>query len=100
LVGDETIVFFCFKKRRRVSLYAIIRFSGAKAMTKKADLSFMKSIKKKLNVREIHDDPEFAKDDTDYPVYSRESLFLYLYALLIFCFTWKQMVLLMLLPGT
>jgi len=37
----------------------------------------MKSIKKKLNVREARNDPEYAKDDTDHTTYSRENLYLY-----------------------
>lgn len=36
----------------------------------------MKSIKKKLNVRELKDDPEHAKYDTDYQTYTRENIFL------------------------
>jgi len=60
LVKDNTVVFFCFKKRRR------------------ADLHFIKSIKKRLNVREVKDDPEFSKHDADYEKYSRENLFLYI----------------------
>ncbi|KAL7275985.1 Protein-lysine N-methyltransferase efm6 [Rhizina undulata] len=59
LVTEYTVVFFCFKKRRR------------------ADLNFMKTIKKKLDVREAKDDPEYAKYDTEYGTYSRENLFLY-----------------------
>lgn len=59
LVNNNTIVFFCFKKRRR------------------ADLTFMKSIKKRLNVREVKDDPEFSNDNVDYEKYSRENLFMY-----------------------
>ncbi|KAI5784666.1 putative methyltransferase-domain-containing protein [Geopyxis carbonaria] len=60
LVSENTIVFFCFKKRRR------------------ADLTFMKAIKKRLKVREIKDDPNFSKEDTDYPQYHRENLFMYI----------------------
>ncbi|KAH8155853.1 uncharacterized protein LAJ45_00865 [Morchella importuna] len=60
LVGDDTIVFFCFKKRRR------------------ADLTFMKAIKKRLNVREIKDEPEYAQHDTDHETYTRENIFLYI----------------------
>lgn len=44
--------------------------------TEKADLTFMKSIKKKLNVRELKDDPEHAKYDTDHQTYTRENIFL------------------------
>jgi len=58
LIGGDTIVFFCFKKRRR------------------ADLNFMKRIRKKLNVREVHEDPEYATEDTDHRVYSRQNLYL------------------------
>ncbi|PWW75252.1 hypothetical protein C7212DRAFT_358137 [Tuber magnatum] len=60
LIGEETVVFFCFKKRRR------------------ADLTFMKSIKKRLNVREARNDPDYAKADTDHATYSRENLYLYI----------------------
>lgn len=42
----------------------------------KADMTFMKSIKKKLNVRELKDDPEYAKYDTDHQIYTRENIFL------------------------
>lgn len=36
----------------------------------------MRSIKKKLNVREVKDDAEYAKHDTDYETYAREKIFL------------------------
>lgn len=36
----------------------------------------MKSIKKKLNVRKLNDDPEYAKYDTDHQTYTRENIFL------------------------
>ena len=52
LIGENTICYFCFKKRRR------------------ADLRFMKIISKSLEVREVTDDP-------DRQIYSREALFLY-----------------------
>lgn len=51
LIGDKTVCYFCFKKRRR------------------ADLQFMKVAKKMFKVEEVGDDP-------DKPIYSRESLFL------------------------
>jgi len=51
LIGDATICFFCFKKRRR------------------ADLTFIKTLKKSFEVRTIEDDPD--KD-----IYGRESIFL------------------------
>ncbi|KAK3216094.1 hypothetical protein GRF29_8g2121876 [Pseudopithomyces chartarum] len=52
LIGENTVCYFCFKKRRR------------------ADLQFMKVAKKMFDVREVEDDP-------DKEVYSRQSLFLY-----------------------
>ncbi|KAF1849851.1 uncharacterized protein K460DRAFT_411659 [Cucurbitaria berberidis CBS 394.84] len=52
LIGDKTVCYFCFKRRRR------------------ADLTFMKTARKLFNVQEVDDDP-------DREVYSREKLFLY-----------------------
>ncbi|KAF2441856.1 hypothetical protein P171DRAFT_465466 [Karstenula rhodostoma CBS 690.94] len=52
LIGETTLCYFCFKKRRR------------------ADMQFMKVAKKMFDVKEVEDDP-----DTE--VYSRQSLFLY-----------------------
>jgi hypothetical protein len=51
LIGDNTVCYFCFKKRRR------------------ADMGFMKVAKKMFNVETIEDDPD--KD-----VWSRENLHL------------------------
>jgi hypothetical protein len=51
LIGDKTVCYFCFKKRRR------------------ADLQFMKVAKKMFDVKEVEDDP-------DKEVYSRQRLFL------------------------
>jgi hypothetical protein len=51
LIGENTVCYFCFKKRRR------------------ADLHFMKTAKKMFEVRQVEDDP-------DREVYSRENLFL------------------------
>jgi hypothetical protein len=51
LVGDNTVCYFCFKKRRR------------------ADLQFMKVARKMFDVKQVDDDP-------DKETYSRESLFL------------------------
>jgi protein N-lysine methyltransferase METTL21A len=51
LIGDDTICYFCFKKRRR------------------ADLHFLKAIKKIFDVKEIEDDPRKGQ-------YSKESIFL------------------------
>lgn len=53
LVGLRTTCFFCFKKRRR------------------ADLRFVKEMKKKFVVEEVDDDPEKQR-------WSREGLFLYM----------------------
>lgn len=36
----------------------------------------MKAIKKRLNVREVKDDPEYAKHDEGHEKYSRENLYL------------------------
>lgn len=36
----------------------------------------MKAIKKRLNVREIKDEPEYAQHDTDHETYTRENIFL------------------------
>jgi len=52
LIGPNTVCYFCFKKRRR------------------ADLHFVKAIKKMFDVEDVQDDPEKA-------VWSRENLFLY-----------------------
>ena len=52
LIGPGTICYFCFKKRRR------------------ADLQFMKSIRKDFFVEPIEDDP-------DHESYQRENIFLY-----------------------
>ncbi|KAI4630563.1 hypothetical protein J4E80_001501 [Alternaria sp. BMP 0032] len=52
LIGDKTVCYFCFKRRRR------------------ADLTFMKTARKMFHVQEVDDDP-------DKEVYSREKLFLY-----------------------
>lgn len=51
LIGEKTVCYFCFKKRRR------------------ADLQFMKVARKMFNVKEVDDDP-------DKEVYSRDNLFL------------------------
>lgn len=51
LIGENTVCYFCFKKRRR------------------ADLQFIKVVRKMFDVREVDDDP-------DHKIYSRESLFL------------------------
>jgi predicted nicotinamide N-methyase len=51
LIGEKTICYFCFKRRRR------------------ADLTFMKRARKMFDVQEVDDDP--GKE-----VYSREKLFL------------------------
>lgn len=51
LIGENTTCYFCFKKRRR------------------ADLHFVKSMKKSFNAVEVDDDP-------DRDTYSRESIFL------------------------
>ncbi|KAF2142450.1 uncharacterized protein K452DRAFT_18939 [Aplosporella prunicola CBS 121167] len=52
LIGENTVCWFCFKKRRR------------------ADLHFVKAIKKMFIVEEVNDDP-------DKEIYSRENLFLF-----------------------
>jgi protein N-lysine methyltransferase METTL21A len=52
LMGKSTICFFCFKKRRR------------------ADLHFMKTVKRDFCVEEVTDDPNKA-------LYSRQNIFLY-----------------------
>lgn len=52
LLGENTICYFCFKKRRR------------------ADLQFIKTVKKVFNVTEV-------QDDQDKEIYSRENIFLY-----------------------
>lgn len=52
LIGPNTICYFCFKKRRR------------------ADLHFIKAIKKTFVIEDVTDDPEK-------PIWSRENLFLY-----------------------
>lgn len=51
LIGEETVCYFCFKKRRR------------------ADLGFMKMAKKVFVIRAVEDDP-------DKVVWGREGLFL------------------------
>ncbi|EON62862.1 hypothetical protein W97_02087 [Coniosporium apollinis CBS 100218] len=51
LIGERSVCFFCFKKRRR------------------ADMNFVKAIKKMFTVEEVSDDPE--KE-----VYARENIFL------------------------
>lgn len=51
LIGPNTICYFCFKKRRR------------------ADLTFVKAIKKRFVVEDVTDDP-------DKPTWSRENLYL------------------------
>ncbi|KAF2399091.1 hypothetical protein EJ06DRAFT_543713 [Trichodelitschia bisporula] len=52
LLGPSSVCFFCFKKRR------------------KADMHFVKSVRKAFDVREVMDDP-------DQEVWSRQGLFLY-----------------------
>ena len=52
LIGTNTVCYFCFKKRRR------------------ADLHFVKAVKKNFNVEPVDDDEARA-------IYSRENLFLY-----------------------
>jgi len=52
LIGPETVCYFCFKKRRR------------------ADLQFLKKVRKMFEVMEVEDDP-------DREGYSRENIFLY-----------------------
>ncbi|CAI6338281.1 unnamed protein product [Periconia digitata] len=52
LIGENTVCYFCFKKRRR------------------ADLQFMKVARKLFDVKEVEDDP-------DKGIWSREGLFLY-----------------------
>ncbi|KAF2021461.1 hypothetical protein BU24DRAFT_487876 [Aaosphaeria arxii CBS 175.79] len=52
LIGENTVCYFCFKRRRR------------------ADLQFMKVAKKMFDVSEVD-------DDVDKEIYSREKLFLY-----------------------
>lgn len=49
---------------------------GMEADCVQADLTFMKAIKKRLNVREVKDDPEFARHDEGHEKYSRENLYL------------------------
>ena len=51
LIGDNTVCYFCFKKRRR------------------ADMHFIKGIRKAFDVAIVNDDPERMK-------YSRESIHL------------------------
>lgn len=51
LIGEKTTCYFCFKKRRR------------------ADLHFMKTVRKAFDVNEVDDDPD--KD-----VYQREKIYL------------------------
>ncbi|GAB7342147.1 hypothetical protein MBLNU457_g0409t1 [Dothideomycetes sp. NU457] len=52
LIGTNTVCYFCFKKRRR------------------ADLHFVKAVKKNFHVEPVD-------DDEDRAIYSRENLFLY-----------------------
>lgn len=52
LLGENTVCYFCFKKRRR------------------ADIQFIKTVKKMFNVTEV-------QDNDDKEIYSRESIFLY-----------------------
>ena len=51
LIGDNTICYFCFKKRRR------------------ADMNFVKKLKKKFEVKDIEDDP-------DKEMWGRKAIFL------------------------
>jgi hypothetical protein len=51
LIGENTVCYFCFKKRRR------------------ADMHFIKTIRKMFNVREVIDDP-------DKETYSKENIHL------------------------
>jgi hypothetical protein len=51
LIGENTVCYFCFKRRRR------------------ADLTFMKTAKRLFDVAEVDDDP-------DKEIWSREKLFL------------------------
>ncbi|KAF2801193.1 hypothetical protein K505DRAFT_369725 [Melanomma pulvis-pyrius CBS 109.77] len=52
LIGENTVCYFCFKRRRR------------------ADLGFMKTARKLFDVKEV-------EDDVDREVWSREKIFLY-----------------------
>ncbi|KAF2430615.1 hypothetical protein EJ08DRAFT_649432 [Tothia fuscella] len=52
LIGEDTVCYFCFKKRRR------------------ADMHFIKGIKKVFDVREV-------MDDVDKLVYERENIHLF-----------------------
>lgn len=54
LIGPDTVCYFCFKKRRR------------------ADLLFLKKVRKVLEVREVG-------DDADGESYARENIFLYVF---------------------
>jgi len=56
LIGPETVCYFCFKRRRR------------------ADLQFIKTIKKTFEVRHID-------DDSDKASYTKDNIFLYVVAL-------------------
>lgn len=51
LIGDKTVCYFCFKKRRR------------------ADLHFIKTCRKLFNIEPVSNDP-------DQPIYSRENIYL------------------------
>ena len=51
LIQENTTCFFCFKKRRR------------------ADMQFMKTVKRMFNVEDVDDDP-------DREIYQRENIFL------------------------
>ncbi|KAI5786046.1 putative methyltransferase-domain-containing protein [Pyronema domesticum] len=53
MVGENTVVFFCFKRRRR------------------ADLHFVKAIRKRLHIVEVD-----INNDPDYEAFKRENLFL------------------------
>jgi hypothetical protein len=52
LIGPHTVCYFCFKKRRR------------------ADMTFIKAIRKSFEVSDVTDDPE-------QDIYGKESIFLY-----------------------
>ncbi|KAK4549882.1 hypothetical protein LTR36_005183 [Oleoguttula mirabilis] len=52
LIGPETVCYFCYKRRRR------------------ADIHFMKAVKRNLAVEDVLDDPDRA-------IYASENIFLY-----------------------
>jgi protein N-lysine methyltransferase METTL21A len=54
ILGENTVCYFCFKKRRR------------------ADLQFIKTAKKMFNVTEV-------QDNHDKEIYSKENIFLYVH---------------------